>query len=136
LDSTAAVKADRRATSGVDRFIAARIKARRLELSISQEHLADQIGVSPQQVQKYEKALNRVSAAVLIDIARALSIDTQSLMPMGRDYPCGVDMPLDDAAFHELAAAYAQLSDAGRELLVATARTFIGQKGLRRPKRG
>jgi transcriptional regulator with XRE-family HTH domain len=46
---------------------------RRKELSISQERLADALGLTFQQVQKYERAANRVSASKLYEIARALN---------------------------------------------------------------
>jgi transcriptional regulator with XRE-family HTH domain len=47
---------------------------RRKELGMSQERLAESIGLTFQQVQKYERAANRVSASKLWEVARALSI--------------------------------------------------------------
>jgi len=46
---------------------------RRKELGISQERLAESIGLTFQQVQKYERAANRVSASKLWEMARALN---------------------------------------------------------------
>jgi transcriptional regulator with XRE-family HTH domain len=46
---------------------------RRKELGISQERLAESIGLTFQQVQKYERAANRVSASKLWEVAQALS---------------------------------------------------------------
>jgi len=46
---------------------------RRKELGISQERLAESIGLTFQQVQKYERAANRVSASKLWEMSRALS---------------------------------------------------------------
>jgi transcriptional regulator with XRE-family HTH domain len=57
----------------VDRHVGLRIRMRRKELSISQERLADALGLTFQQVQKYERAANRVSASKLYEIARALN---------------------------------------------------------------
>ena len=56
----------------VDRHVGLRIRLRRKELGISQERLADTIGLTFQQVQKYERAANRVSASKLWEVARAL----------------------------------------------------------------
>jgi transcriptional regulator with XRE-family HTH domain len=56
----------------VDRHVGLRIRMRRKELGISQEKLADALGLTFQQVQKYERAANRVSASKLFEIARAL----------------------------------------------------------------
>jgi transcriptional regulator with XRE-family HTH domain len=57
----------------VDRHVGLRIRMRRKELGISQERLAEALGLTFQQVQKYERAANRVSASKLFEIARALS---------------------------------------------------------------
>ena len=51
-----------------------RIRLRRVELDISQSELADKLGVSFQQVQKYEKGLNRVGAHRLQQTATALDV--------------------------------------------------------------
>lgn len=57
----------------VDRHVGGRIRARRRELGISQESLAARIGTSFQQIQKYERAANRVSASKLYEISQTLS---------------------------------------------------------------
>jgi transcriptional regulator with XRE-family HTH domain len=57
----------------VDRHVGLRIRIRRKELGVSQEKLAETLGLTFQQVQKYERAANRVSASKLFEIARALS---------------------------------------------------------------
>ena len=51
-----------------------RIRLRRVEQKISQAELGDKLGVSFQQVQKYEKGVNRVGAARLQQIATALDV--------------------------------------------------------------
>ena len=56
----------------VDRHVGLRIRMRRKELGVSQEKLAEALGLTFQQVQKYERAANRVSASKLYEIARAL----------------------------------------------------------------
>src|ERR1043166_978283 len=56
----------------VDIYVGARVRERRTELGISQEKLAEALGLTFQQVQKYERAANRVSASKLFEIARAL----------------------------------------------------------------
>ncbi len=52
--------------------IGARIRARRRQLGVSQSELAGALGVSFQQVQKYERGSNRVAASTLVAIAAAL----------------------------------------------------------------
>src|SRR6476469_607632 len=62
-----------RSPNPVDRHVGLRIRLRRKELGISQEKLAEAIGLTFQQVQKYERAANRVSASKLWEMSRALS---------------------------------------------------------------
>jgi transcriptional regulator with XRE-family HTH domain len=56
----------------VDVHVGARIRLRRKEMGISQTDLADVLGLSFQQVQKYERGSNRVSASKLYDITNKL----------------------------------------------------------------
>ena len=57
----------------VDLHVGMRVRLRRRAVNISQERLAEALGLTFQQVQKYERGLNRVSASKLYDIARTLS---------------------------------------------------------------
>ncbi|HEY2707315.1 MAG TPA: helix-turn-helix transcriptional regulator [Caulobacteraceae bacterium] len=56
----------------VDLHVGARIRLRRRMQGVSQEKLADALGLTFQQVQKYERGANRVSASKLYEIASAL----------------------------------------------------------------
>jgi transcriptional regulator with XRE-family HTH domain len=60
--------------NAIDREIGKRIKARRLLLGHNQQLLAETIGVSYQQVQKYENGTDRVGASRLFAISRALDV--------------------------------------------------------------
>jgi len=57
-----------------DVHVGGRIRLRRKMLEISQERLADELGLTFQQVQKYERGSNRVSASKLYAIARSLDV--------------------------------------------------------------
>jgi transcriptional regulator with XRE-family HTH domain len=57
-----------------DTHVGSRVRMRRLMLSMSQEKLADQLGITFQQVQKYEKGVNRVSASRLQQICHILEV--------------------------------------------------------------
>lgn len=65
---------DERLANSVDRRIGQRVKQRRLELGMSQERLAELLGVTFQQIQKYEKGVNRVAASRLFELASALGV--------------------------------------------------------------
>lgn len=58
----------------IDIHVGARMQLRRTLLGITQEQLARAIGVSFQQVQKYERGLNRLSASRLFDVCQALDV--------------------------------------------------------------
>lgn len=58
----------------VDTHVGSRVKTRRLMLGLSQEDLANSIGLTFQQVQKYERGTNRISVSRLMDISRALKV--------------------------------------------------------------
>ncbi len=58
----------------IDQYVGARVRMRRIELKMSQVELGQTIGVSFQQVQKYEKGSNRISASRLEKIAAALQV--------------------------------------------------------------
>ena len=58
----------------LDAYIDARVRMRRLMLNMSQEVLSGKLGVTFQQVQKYEKGLNRISASRLFELAQALRV--------------------------------------------------------------
>ena len=61
-------------TQDIDRHVGARIRERRIMLGLTQQQLADLIGVTYQQAHKYERAINRVSAGRLYEIAQVLSV--------------------------------------------------------------
>jgi transcriptional regulator with XRE-family HTH domain len=63
-----------KAPNPTDRYVGSRVSMRRKMLSLSQTELADAVGVTFQQVQKYEKGTNRISAGRLQQIARFLQV--------------------------------------------------------------
>jgi transcriptional regulator with XRE-family HTH domain len=90
-----------------------RIRVRRLERQMSQTELADQLGVTFQQVQKYEKGVNRVGAARLQRIADALDVPILFFFSAAdRGSPQEAIMPfLETAHAVRLMRAYARISD-------------------------
>jgi transcriptional regulator with XRE-family HTH domain len=68
-----------RSATAIDAYIGARMRERRVALSMSQADLSKELGVTFQQIQKYEKGVNRVSAARLFDICKALGLSLSSM---------------------------------------------------------
>jgi transcriptional regulator with XRE-family HTH domain len=64
----------KKAPDPIDRHVGHRVRVRRLLVGVSQERLGDALGVTFQQVQKYEKGANRISASRLQQIAEMLGV--------------------------------------------------------------
>jgi transcriptional regulator with XRE-family HTH domain len=123
---------DPRSVSSVDKHIGMRIRVRRIERGVSQERLADAIGVTFQQIQKYEKGVNRVAAATLMRIAKALEAPIVEFMENNLTGEGGQAVSaFDTPGFRELSVCYLRLNEHGRKALVATARSFHNDDNLR-----
>ena len=72
-----------RSASAVDSYIGVRMREQRLALEISQMQLGKTLGVSFQQIQKYGNGKNRVSAARLFEICKALNVPLSSMFERG-----------------------------------------------------
>ena len=66
-----------RGISPIDVHVGARVRVRRTLLGITQTNLGDAIGVTFQQVQKYERGANRISASRLFDLSRLFDVPVQ-----------------------------------------------------------
>jgi transcriptional regulator with XRE-family HTH domain len=110
----------------VDRYVGARIRERRILLGLTQQQMAELIGVTYQQAHKYEKGINRVAAGRLCGIAAALGVEVgyfyeglqtggglvpspsqRMLIDLARDY-LNVPVPEHRAAIAALARALAE----------------------------
>jgi transcriptional regulator with XRE-family HTH domain len=65
----------KKSTNTVDKEIGSRVRMRRMLIGMSQEKLGEMLGLTFQQVQKYEKGANRISVSRLLDIAGILGVD-------------------------------------------------------------
>jgi transcriptional regulator with XRE-family HTH domain len=114
----------------VDSHIGARIRSRRIAIGMSQERLGDSLGVTFQQVQKYEKGANRVGASRLQAIADALNVpaafffDGQPAVSGSRNISSEIESFLTSKEGTELARAFLGIkSPAMRRALIDLART-------------
>src|SRR5215471_10236702 len=104
----------------IDRIVGRNIRIYRLQKGLTQTELADELGLTFQQVQKYEKGTNRVGSGRLLKIATFLSVPVMALFK-GSDEIADVDK---QSIFDQLAKPHAN------RLLQAFAR--IDDDGLRR----
>ncbi|WP_072394718.1 helix-turn-helix transcriptional regulator [Hyphomicrobium sp. CS1GBMeth3] len=61
----------------IDAHVGTRVRLRRMLLGMSQEKLGEHLGLTFQQVQKYEKGVNRIGASRLFDLSRVLGVPVQ-----------------------------------------------------------
>lgn len=69
--------ANPRKPNPVDIHVGGRVRLRRMLLGMSQEKLGEHLGLTFQQVQKYEKGANRIGASRLFELARILGVNVQ-----------------------------------------------------------
>ena len=72
-----------KAPNPVDKYVGSRIRMRRIMLGMSQEKLGEALGLTFQQVQKYEKGTNRVGASRVQQIAHILQVPVSFLFDGG-----------------------------------------------------
>ncbi|WP_246317253.1 helix-turn-helix domain-containing protein [Hyphomicrobium methylovorum] len=77
----------------MDVHVGSRVRLRRMLLGMSQEKLGEHLGLTFQQVQKYEKGVNRIGASRLFDLAKVLGVPVQFFYdeaPSGAQKTAGV----------------------------------------------
>ena len=123
-----------KAPDPMDIALGAAVRIRRRSLGISQEALAEQCGVSFQQIQKYENGANRISFSRLVQIARALQCRVVDLMDV-LDAPDGqgagdldILTRMRTPGALELLSAYERLSPETRTSLLGLLRTLANER--------
>lgn len=110
----------------LDVTIGARLRQARMERGVSQDRLAAGLGITFQQVQKYEKGTNRISCSALIAIGRVLKIDPLTLLA-GLAEPGETPLAITDGTAIRVARLVEGLPDpAGRRAVAAIAEIVNG----------
>lgn len=107
-----------RSVDPVDKHVGAEVRRRRILANMSQEKLGEHLGLTFQQVQKYEKGVNRMSASRLYQVARVFGIKVAALYE-GLEQPD--EAPVSPAAIEARAVLASMESNDGIELLRAFA---------------
>ncbi|MFC6445109.1 helix-turn-helix domain-containing protein [Shinella zoogloeoides] len=129
----------------IDVFVGSRVRLRRLMVGMSQEALADRLGVTFQQVQKYEKGTNRISASRLQAISDVFRVppsfffqDDDSAQPAaGAGHETGdVSSFVSSKEGLDLNRAFLKIDDAGvRKSIIALA-TALSKAGANAAEAG
>lgn len=111
----------------VDVHVGKRIRHRRWMVGITQQQLAEGVGIKFQQIQKYETGMNRVSASRLWDIAGMLEVPVsfffEGLAGDGAEHPASNDLLADKEAL-ELVRSYYAMPENQRKRLFELARVL------------
>jgi transcriptional regulator with XRE-family HTH domain len=91
VEGDEAPRGSRRANP-MDTHVGSRVRLRRMLLGMSQEKLGEHLGLTFQQVQKYEKGVNRIGASRLFDLARVLGVPIQFFYDEAPSGVRGVEM--------------------------------------------
>lgn len=119
----------RSGSSDIDRFLGHRIKELRLLACVSQQEVARQLGVRAQQMQKFEKGINRVSAAQLFVIAQMLDVAVVDLFD-GYSNGAPLDPPIDaetSRMLFEVTSSFLELGPKQQEALVGLIRALAAE---------
>src|SRR5262245_5025487 len=120
----------------IDRHVGNRVRMRRLMIGMSQEKLGELLGITFQQVQKYEKGSNRVSASRLYYLGQILGVPVQFFydeLPVTDSQPgmseVGMTDLLSSSEVSQLARAFSEIEDpVARRAIVGMVKQFADAK--------
>ena len=125
---------DNKLPNGIDRVVGQRVRWRRKELKLTQEKLGELLNLTFQQVQKYEKGVNRVSAGRLYEISQVMNVPITYFFEGAEEFLCDsfarvaesdedVHAPVMNAETLDLIAAFQKIEDVSlRKSLLNTVR--------------
>jgi len=128
-----------RRANPVDVHVGSRVRLRRMLLGMSQEKLGEHLGLTFQQIQKYEKGINRIGASRLFDLSKVLAVPVQFFyeeLPVSGDGARGFAEQSESYAVEflssreglELNKAFARITDPRvRRSIVELVRSFAGE---------
>lgn len=125
----------------IDLAVGARIRLQRHAVGLSQQSLAARLGLSFQQIQKYERGANRVSASMLVRTAEALGCSPALLLVGAEDQQHAADVQwltlLTQNGATELLAAFSQIADPDtRAAVIAITRGLVSEPSRTKARKG
>ncbi len=125
----------------IDRHVGSRLRYRRIMMDYSQTYLADQVGLSFQQFQKYEKGTNRISASKLHEFAKLLDVpvsfffdDMPTDMKAAAQATAPVitpdDNPFDEPEVQNFVKAYREIEDPAVRRAIFLAVKAVSRSGM------
>ena len=126
----------RRRPSDHDARIGELLRVHRVAAGLTQDSVGRAIGVTPQQVQKYEAGFNGIRAGLLVSVAEVLGVPARSFLPEVSE--TGDDLREDGGPAHsralpgarELLSAFARIEDAGTRRTLIELAALLARQGV------
>ena len=108
-------EAPRPRAQDIDRYVGARMRERRIMLGLTQQQMAELIGVTYQQAHKYEKGVNRIACGRLYTIAQALGVEVRYFYEGMEALPGQFEPTAQQRLVLELSRNFVTISDRRRQ---------------------
>ena len=117
------------AIASLDRAIGERIRARRTELGLTQDQLAAALGVSYQQIQKFEGGASRIAAVQLLALAQRLDVPIAYFLPgTAADDKAPAEQGPRQRTALQLTRAFAEIKDEGVRVAIAALARAVAER--------
>ena len=123
-------RASAKRVQDVDRYVGARMRERRIMLGLSQQELAELIGVTYQQAHKYEKGINRLAAGRLSRLAQALGVQVGYFYDGLSSTPGAIKATPQQRQMLELTRNFMAISDRRQQEAVCTLARSLANSDL------
>ena len=124
-------EAHRSRPQDADRHVGARLRDRRLSLGLTQQALAELIGVTYQQAHKYEKGVNRIAAGRLYTIAQALGVEVSYFYDGIGAEPGAFEATAKQRRLLELSRSFGSISSQRQQEALCSLARALASAGLR-----
>lgn len=125
-----------RETNEIDKFVGERIRLYRVMIGMNQQRLAESLGITFQQLQKYERGENRIGAGRLLMVAKALGIPITLLLDekaLSQRYSPSIPAEADAVEFsregYQVGRAFSQIVDPGIRRSISTLVQSLARNG-------
>ncbi len=123
-------EAPRPRAQDIDRYVGARMRERRIMLGLTQQQMAELIGVTYQQAHKYEKGVNRIAGGRLYTIAQALGVEVGYFYEGMQAQPDRFEPTAQQRLILELSRNFAAISDRRQQEAICNLARALADPGM------
>ena len=123
-------EAPRPRAQDIDRYVGARMRERRIMLGLTQQQMAELIGVTYQQAHKYEKGINRIAGGRLYAIAQALGVEVGFFYEGLESQPGQFEPTAQQRLILELSRNFVAISDRRQQEAICNLARALADPGI------